>query len=54
MDLLQLRDEIDVIDKQIVELYEKRVNICKQVAEYKIEKYLTVSGKRKKSARSKH
>lgn len=37
MDLLQLRDEIDVIDKQIVELYEKRVNICKQVAEYKIE-----------------
>lgn len=37
MDLLQLRDEIDVIDKQIVELYEKRVNICKRVAEYKIE-----------------
>ena len=37
MDLLQLRDEIDVIDKHIVELYEKRVNICKQVAEYKIE-----------------
>ena len=37
MDLLQLREEIDVIDKQIVELYEKRVNICKQVAEYKIE-----------------
>lgn len=37
MDLLQLRDEIDLIDKQIVELYEKRIGICKQVADYKIE-----------------
>lgn len=37
MDLLELRDKIDVIDKQIVELYENRMDICKQVAEYKIE-----------------
>ena len=36
-DLLILRDQIDVIDKQIVELYEKRVDVCKEVAEYKIE-----------------
>jgi chorismate mutase/prephenate dehydratase len=41
MDLLQLRDELDDIDKQIVELYEKRMDVCSQVAEYKIE-----SGKR--------
>ena len=37
-DLLILRDQIDAIDKQIVELYEKRVEVCKEVAEYKIEK----------------
>lgn len=37
MDLLQLREQIDVIDRQIVELYENRMDICRQVAEYKIE-----------------
>ena len=37
MDLLQLRDELDGIDKQIVELYEKRMEVCGQVAAYKIE-----------------
>ena len=35
-DLLELRDEIDVIDKQIVELYQERMKIATQVAEYKI------------------
>lgn len=37
MDLLELRDKLDVIDAEIVELYEKRMDICKQVGEYKIE-----------------
>ena len=37
MHLLELRNELDGIDKQIVELYEKRMNVCGQVAEYKIE-----------------
>ena len=37
MDLLQLRDILDDIDGQIVELYEKRMDVCKQVAEYKIQ-----------------
>lgn len=37
MDLLELRNELDGIDKRIVELYEKRMNVCGQVAEYKIE-----------------
>ena len=37
MDLLELRNEIDEIDQNIVELYEKRMEICKQVAEFKIE-----------------
>lgn len=37
MDLLRLREQIDVIDKSMVELYEKRMDISKQVAECKIE-----------------
>ena len=37
MDLLELRDKLDLIDAQIVELYEKRMDICRQVADYKIE-----------------
>lgn len=37
MDLLTLRDKLDVIDAQIVDLYEKRMEICGQVAEYKIQ-----------------
>lgn len=36
MDLLELRDKIDGIDASIVNLYEERMDICKQVAEYKI------------------
>ena len=37
MDLTKLREQIDGIDKQIVELYEQRMDISRQVAEYKIE-----------------
>ncbi len=37
MDLLELRGQIDEIDRQLVELYEKRMDISRQVAEYKIE-----------------
>lgn len=37
MNLLELRDKIDAIDAQLVDLYEQRVDICKQVAQYKIE-----------------
>lgn len=36
MDLLELRDKIDGIDAQIAALYEQRMEICKNVAEYKI------------------
>lgn len=35
--LLELRGQLDEIDKQIVELYEKRMGICGQVGEIKIE-----------------
>jgi len=36
MDLLELREQIDAIDAKIVELYEQRMEISRQVAEYKI------------------
>ncbi len=36
MDLLELRGELDRIDEQIVKLYEERMGICSQVADYKI------------------
>lgn len=35
-DLLELRDEIDEIDSEIVALYERRMAIAQEVAEYKI------------------
>ncbi len=35
-DLLELRDEIDAIDREIVALYEDRMKISEQVAEYKV------------------
>ncbi|RKM59048.1 prephenate dehydratase [Butyrivibrio sp. XB500-5] len=36
MDLKDLRTEIDAVDKQIVELYEKRMDIASRVADFKI------------------
>ncbi len=37
IDLVTLRDQLDEIDARIVELYEHRMEVCGQVAEYKIE-----------------
>lgn len=37
MDLGQLRDRLDEIDAQIVRLYGERMEVCRQVGEYKIE-----------------
>lgn len=37
MDLMELRKQIDEIDEQIVQLYERRMDISSQVADYKIE-----------------
>lgn len=37
MDLLDLRRKLDEIDSRMVGLYEERMEICRQVAEYKIE-----------------
>lgn len=35
-DLLELRDKLDVLDKEIVRLFEERMEICGEVADYKI------------------
>lgn len=37
LDLLECRNKLDVIDKEIVRLFEERMKVCKDVAEYKIE-----------------
>ncbi|MDF2589724.1 MAG: Prephenate dehydratase [Anaerocolumna sp.] len=37
IDLIQIRQEIDQVDKQIVELFEHRMQLAKEVAEFKIQ-----------------
>ena len=37
LDLGEIRDKIDGIDRQLVELFEERMKLCTEVAEYKIE-----------------
>ena len=36
-DLSEYRVQLDEIDEKIVALYEQRMDICKEIAEYKIE-----------------
>ena len=36
IDLQECRDEIDKIDSEIIRLFEKRMKVCEDVAEYKI------------------
>ena len=36
-DLTELRGQLDEIDAEIVALYEKRMDVCKEVARYKID-----------------
>lgn len=57
MDLSQLRQQIDTIDRQIVDLYEERMDVSRQVAEYKIEtgkRYSTSSVSRRRSPELRH
>ena len=42
MDLNELRKEIDAVDRQIVELFEKRMEISERIAAYKQEKGMQV------------
>ncbi|MDE7282354.1 MAG: chorismate mutase, partial [Lachnospiraceae bacterium] len=49
MDLGELRIQIDEIDEQIVKLYEKRMDISSQVADYKIENGKSVFDKEREA-----
>ena len=42
MELKQLRDEIDSIDDQLMPLLERRMQLSKLVAEYKLERNLPI------------
>ena len=42
MDLSECRKEIDNIDKELVQLFEKRMNVAINVAKYKIENNLPI------------
>lgn len=42
MDLLEIRDKIDLVDEEIVRLFEERMNLCKDVAEFKIKNHKQV------------
>lgn len=42
MNLSECRNEIDKIDKELVELFEKRMNVAINVAEYKIENNIPI------------
>jgi chorismate mutase / prephenate dehydratase len=38
LDLNVIREQIDGIDKQLVDLFEQRMKLTKEVAEYKIQR----------------
>ncbi len=40
--LEKCRQEIDQIDRQMVELFEKRMNLVKEVTQYKMENHLEI------------
>lgn len=41
-DINILREEIDKIDKEITKLFEKRLNVSREILEYKVENNLPV------------
>ena len=52
MDLSELRDKLDRIDEQIVGLYEERMAICSEVADYKIQTGRKVLDKKLRAVRA--
>ncbi len=49
MDLKEIRNEIDEIDKNLVELFEKRMELCRAVAEYKIKTGMQVLDRKRET-----
>ena len=52
LDLKECRDKLDVIDKEIVRLFEERMSVCGDVAEYKIGTGKAVMMRRERRRRS--
>lgn len=50
-DLLEIREGIDAIDDQIVKLYEERMQLAKEVAEYKIKNHKPVFDKEREKSK---
>lgn len=50
MDLSVIREQINEIDNQILSLYEQRMDLCKMVAEYKIENHMKVLDRSREEA----
>ena len=51
MDLLQIRDQLDVIDREIVRLFEERMKLVGDVAEFKIRTGKQVFDKEREQAK---
>ncbi len=53
-DLTELREEIDAIDSQVASLYERRMKIAEEVAEYKLSVGKKVSDRARETAKLDH
>ena len=51
MDLLEIRDQLDVIDREIVRLFEERMRLVGEVAEFKIRTGKQVFDKEREKAK---
>ena len=51
MDLGKIRDQLDVIDKEIVRLFEERMKLVGEVAEFKLETGKQVFDKEREQAK---
>ena len=50
-DLTELRRELDKVDKQLAALFEERMKLCGEVAEYKIENNRKVFDREREEAK---
>lgn len=50
MELNELRSQIDAIDKQLIELFAKRMDVCESIAEYKRQNGLEVYDQKRENA----
>lgn len=48
----ELREALDKIDNEIAELYEKRMEVCRKVGEYKVKSGKKVFGQAKRKRKT--